>query len=205
LICVKAVDAMFDQYVANAIKMPSLSPLRFLLPDRLAQPRKTKVVARPWNKSAVVAIYLSVSSLPRERTERRTAMPRKTKTETDNSQSQPTEQLQQMAAANSAAMEIFAQACQAYAAGVAELNGELMGFVTARIDRDVKLGQALSSCQNWSDVVDLQQQWAQQATQEYLTEAGRVTDLASRLVKESWEPVYDRANQVLSKTGPSGE
>ena len=56
-----------------------------------------------------------------------------------------------------------------------------------------------------TDVVDLQQQWAQQATQEYLTEGGRVTDLASRLVKESWEPVYDRANQVLSKTGPFGE
>jgi hypothetical protein len=132
-------------------------------------------------------------------------MPRKAKTESDSSQPQPTEQLQQVAAANGAAMEIFAQACQAYAAGVAALNGELMGFVTARIGRDVKLGQALSSCQNWSDVVELQQQWAQQATEEYLAEAGRITDLASKLVKESWDPVYDRANRAMSEFGPSGE
>ena len=132
-------------------------------------------------------------------------MPGKTKTMPSSSRSQPTEQLQQAAAANGAALELFAQACQAYAAGIAALNGELMGFVTARIDRDVKLGQALSQCQNWSDVVGLQQQWAQQATQEYLTEAGRVTDLASKLVKESWEPLYDRANQVMSEFGDSGE
>lgn len=132
-------------------------------------------------------------------------MPRKTKTESHSSQSQPTEQLQQVAAANGAAMEIFAQACQAYATGVAALNGELMGFVTARINRDVALGQALSSCQNWSDVVDLQQQWAQQATQEYLAEAGRITDLASKVVKENWEPVYDRANQAMTELGASRE
>lgn len=132
-------------------------------------------------------------------------MPRKAKIESDNLKSKPTEQLQQIAATNGAAMEIFGQACQTYATGVAALNGELMGFVTARINRDVALGQALSCCQNWSDVVNLQQQWAQQATQEYLAEAGRITDLASKVLKESWEPVYDRANQAMTDFGASRE
>lgn len=132
-------------------------------------------------------------------------MPRKAKTEPDSSQSQPTEQLQQVAAANSAAMEIFAQACQAYAAGVATLNGELMGFVTTRLNRDVALSRALTSCQNWSDVIALQQSWASQATQEYLAEAGRITDMASNVVKESWEPVYERTNQVMTEFGKSSE
>jgi hypothetical protein len=126
-------------------------------------------------------------------------MPSKSKAETERSRSNPNEGLNQMAAANGAAMEIFAQACQAYAAGVATLNGELMGFVNARLGRDVELSRALCRCANWSDAIDLQQDWAQQATREYLAEAGRITDLASRVVNESWQPVYERANKVLTE------
>jgi hypothetical protein len=126
-------------------------------------------------------------------------MPSKSKAESERSQSNTNEQLNQMAAANGAAMEIFAQACQAYATGVATLNGELMGFVNTRLNRDIELSRALCRCANWSDAINLQQDWAQQATREYLAEAGRITDLASRVAQESWQPVYDRANKVLTE------
>jgi hypothetical protein len=126
-------------------------------------------------------------------------MPSKSKAESERSQSNTNEQLNQMAAANGAAMEIFAQACQAYATGVATLNGELMGFVNTRLNRDIELSRALCRCANWSDAINLQQDWAQQATREYLAEAGRITDLASRVAQGSWQPVYDRANKVLTE------
>lgn len=132
-------------------------------------------------------------------------MPSKSKAEAERSRSNPNEQLNQMAAANGAAIEIFAQACQAYATGVAILNGELKGFVNARLDRDVELSRALCRCANWSDAIGLQQDWAQQATREYLAEAGRITDLASRVVKESWQPAYERANKVLTESATQAD
>jgi hypothetical protein len=48
-----------------------------------------------------------------------------------------------LAAFNGGAMEAFAQTCQAYARGAAILNGELMGFVNARLNHDAELGRAL--------------------------------------------------------------
>ena len=132
-------------------------------------------------------------------------MPRKPEARSEALRNNANEQLERVAEFNGTAMEVFAQACQSYAKGVATLNEELMSFVNARLSRDVELSRALSQCSNWSDAASLQQQWAQQATQEYLTEAGRLTELASRVAKESWEPVYERANEVLSEFNKPAE
>ena len=63
----------------------------------------------------------------------------------------------------------------------------------------------MSQCSNWSDAVNLQQDWTQQANQEYLAEASRLMDLSSKVAKVSWEPVYDRATQVLTQITKPGE
>jgi hypothetical protein len=132
-------------------------------------------------------------------------MPSKSKATSEASKASTNEQLERMTAFNGTAMEIFSQACQAYASGVATLNGELMGFVNSRLNRDVELGRALSQCSNWSDAVNLQQAWAQQANQEYLAESSRLMELSSKVAKESWEPVHERANQVLTQLNKPGE
>jgi hypothetical protein len=98
-------------------------------------------------------------------------------------------------------MEIFTQACQAYAVGMATLNSEVVSFVNARVNQDVELGQALCRCGKWLDAMDLQQNWARQATQEYLGEASRLIDLASKVAKDNWEPIYERANHTLTNMG----
>jgi len=125
-------------------------------------------------------------------------MPSKPNTTPATSQEEITAQLGRMAAFNGETMQAFAQACQAYTSCVTTLNKELMGFVGARLNHDVELSQALSHCGNWSDAVDLQQQWAQQATEEYMSEAGRITELASKIAKESWEPVYEQTNRMMA-------
>jgi len=115
------------------------------------------------------------------------------------------EQKEGMAAFNSEAAEVLAAACQAYANGVATLNGELMGFVSTRLNHDVELSRALSRCANWSDAVNLQQDWARQATEEYLAEASRLTELASKVAKENWEPVYERANRMMMEISKTAD
>ena len=123
-------------------------------------------------------------------------MPRTSKKTPASFPNEITEQWGQMTAINGDAMQAFAQACQAYASCIASLNKEFMGFVSTRLDRDVELSQALTQCGNWSDAVDLQQKWARQATEEYMTEAGRITALASNLAKEAWKPVYRATGQA---------
>lgn len=128
-------------------------------------------------------------------------MPRKLEARAATSQVDASEQLKQMAAFNDAAVEIFTQACQAYAVGVATLNGEIANFVNARVSQDVELGQALCRCGKWSDAMDLHQDWMRRATQEYLSEASRLIDLASKVTKNNWEPIYERTNDTLIELG----
>ncbi len=67
--------------------------------------------------------------------------------------------------------------------------------------REVESGQALCRCGNWSEFVDLQQDWARQTTEEYLGEARRIIELASTVAKDNWEPVYVRPNHTLTTLG----
>ena len=69
------------------------------------------------------------------------------------------------------------------------------------MNQDVELGQALCRCGKWLDAMDLQQNWARQATQEYLGEASWLIDLASKVAKDNWDPIYERANLSLSNLG----
>jgi len=107
------------------------------------------------------------------------------------------EHVNRIASFNGEAMQAFAEACTAYADCVSGLNKEFMGFVSSRLTRDVELNQALASCKNWSEAVAVQQKWAQEATHEYMEEAGRISALATKIAKESWEPVYKRTNQLV--------
>ena len=128
-------------------------------------------------------------------------MPSKIVSTSTDPSTDPSAQLASVAALNGATMEIFTQACQAYAVGMATLNSEVVSFVNARVNQDVELGQALCRCGKWLDAMDLQQNWARQATQEYLGEASWLIDLASKVAKDNWDPIYERANLSLSNLG----
>ena len=132
-------------------------------------------------------------------------MARKSQVTPESARARANEQWEGMAAFNNEAAEILTTACLAYANGVATMNGELLGFVRTRLNHDVELSRALSQCANWSDAVNLQQDWARQATEEYLAEAGKLTELASKVAKENWEPVYERANQMMMEINKTAD
>jgi hypothetical protein len=106
-------------------------------------------------------------------------------------------EIEKIAKLNSSAIEVFVEACQAYANGMASLNGDMMNFVRARAARDAELGQALSRCDDWADVANLQQEWAKQTAEDYLKEAQRLMALASKVANEGWEPVRRRADETM--------
>lgn len=115
------------------------------------------------------------------------------------------DQLEQMVQLNGAAMEVFTQACQAYASGLANWNSEILSFMTKRLEQDADLGRALARCQNWEQASVLQQDWARTASTEYLAEASKLMEFASKAAKDNWQPVYERANDALSELQKTGK
>lgn len=126
-------------------------------------------------------------------------MPRNTKSKTQTTQASAREALDPIAAFNGAAAETFVRTCQAYTNGSTTMNAEMMSFLNKRLNRDIEIMQAMSKCENWAGVVNVQQKWARQATEEYFAEASRLVQLAAKLTEESWEPVYEQANQTLAE------
>ena len=126
-------------------------------------------------------------------------MPRKTRATTRTSQESAREAHVPFAAFNGAAAETFVRTCEACTNGATAVNAQVMSFIDTRLSRDIDLTQAMSKCEDWAGVVDLQQVWARQATQDYFTEASKLVQLAGKLTQESWEQVYEQTNQMLSE------
>ena len=126
-------------------------------------------------------------------------MAEKTKATTQTSQASTREVLDPFSAFGGVAAETFVRTCQACTDGATALNAEMMSFMNNRLSRDIEFTQAMSKCENWAGIVNVQQTWARQATEEYFAEANKLVQLAARLTEESWEPVYEQANQTLAE------
>ncbi len=126
-------------------------------------------------------------------------MPRNTKSKTQTTQASAWEALDPIAAFNGAGAKTFVRTCQAYTNGATTMNAEMMSFMNNRLNRDIEFTQAMSKCENWAGVVNVQQKWARQATEEYFAEASWLVQLAAKLTEESWEPAYEQANQTLAE------
>lgn len=124
-------------------------------------------------------------------------MPHNTRSKTQTVQASARDALDPVAAVNGAAAQAFVRTCQAYTNGATTMNAEMMSFMNQRLNRDIEFTQSMSKCENWAGVVDVQQKWARQATEEYFAEASKLVQLAAKLTEESLEPVYEQANQTL--------
>ncbi len=109
------------------------------------------------------------------------------------------QQLEQAAAFNGAAMDFFSRTGGAYFQGASALNGEVVKFFSARLNHDAELGQCLAKCRDWNEAAELQHGWVQIATQEYLAEAGKLFELASKMTFESWKPLQEQTGKALAE------
>lgn len=126
-------------------------------------------------------------------------MPRRTTATTRTPLASAREAHVAIAAFSGAAAENFVRACEACTNGAATVNAEVMSFINTRLSQDVDLGDAIINCDNWAGVVNVQQEWARQAMQEYFAEASRLIEFAAKLTQESWDPVYKQTNQMLAE------
>ncbi len=80
-------------------------------------------------------------------------------------------------------VKTIAQAGEAYAKAWLEWQEELVDFTSTRLREGLGFRQSLVGRQTLSDVFKLQQDWAIAAVRAYLDEAGKLTEIAGRVVR----------------------
>jgi hypothetical protein len=126
-------------------------------------------------------------------------MPRKTTATTRTSQARAGTAPERFAALNGAAAETFVRSCEVCTNGTTNMNAEVMNFINTRLNRDIELSEAIVKCENWARVINLQQEWARQATRDYFSQASKLVELTAQLTQEGWEPICKQTNQILSE------
>jgi len=92
-----------------------------------------------------------------------------------------------------------AEAGRAYFAGVAKLNAEVASFVGMRLHQDAEFGRKAARCADWNELTSLQQAWAQQAAEAYMTEAGKMVELVTEMTADSLKPLNKQMAQSVDQ------
>lgn len=108
---------------------------------------------------------------------------------------------ERLMALSSANVEALMKTGQAMLKGLAKLNEELAGFASTRLKEQVEGSRALAQCGNWSEALDKQMGLARTATEQYLTEASKLANLAAEVSVASWAPLQSYVQTTLGELG----
>jgi len=90
---------------------------------------------------------------------------------------------------NGAVLRNLTEATQAYTKGCFEFQQEVLRFLGSRLQWDSKVGQALAACTTVGEVAEMQKDWLEATTKEYLDEAGQLFRLGSKLATQWMAPL----------------
>jgi hypothetical protein len=94
---------------------------------------------------------------------------------------------------NSKLTTALGHAGAAYTEAWLEWQQEVARFVGTRIDEDRVVQESLSECRDLHDMAKAQQDWAMRAAKDYISEATRLTQIASRFAQIAVTPLYGAA------------
>jgi len=90
---------------------------------------------------------------------------------------------------NGAVLRNVTEAAQVYAKGGFEFQQEVLRFLGSRLQWDSKVGQALAACKTVGEVAEMQKDWLEETTKEYVDEAGQLFRLGSKLATQWMAPL----------------
>lgn len=106
---------------------------------------------------------------------------------------------QALALASGTTMQALMRASDAMLKGVMALSQEMSEFTNARLRQNVERSETLLRCSDPAEAFGLQCDFAQKATQQYLTEANRLMALATAVTGKCWEPIEECTRETLGR------
>jgi hypothetical protein len=112
----------------------------------------------------------------------------------------PTVDYERLMALSSANVEALMKASEAMLKGLTRLNEELVSFTNAQLKGQVESSREIAQCGSWSEAFEKQMSMARSATEQYLSEAGKLAGLASEMTMASWAPLQSCFQSGLGET-----
>ncbi|NQW12089.1 MAG: phasin family protein [Alphaproteobacteria bacterium] len=106
-----------------------------------------------------------------------------------------------MASLNGSLVETMSETFQGYVNGLSAVHQEMTDFISGRLRRDAAFGHIFCSCKTWTEAASLQQEWAQQAAQDYLEETQRLTELGQKVMQENSQTLAERTRPLATRNG----
>jgi hypothetical protein len=101
--------------------------------------------------------------------------------------------------AGDAAAAAALKAVEAMIKGMASLQQEIAEFAGAEVRHGLTASNALRDCRDPATLFSLQCDFARQATQRHLEEAGKLMSLTARVLGECWRPFEECAAGALDR------
>lgn len=97
-----------------------------------------------------------------------------------------------MWAANGTMLSTWFRFGQSYNEGFSLMGQEVLDFSRARLSKNAVAAQSIAHCKDWSEASRIQQDWLRATTEEYVTEMGKLFQLAVKTTMDSCRPPQDQ-------------
>ncbi|MHA7871029.1 MAG: phasin family protein [Hyphococcus sp.] len=97
---------------------------------------------------------------------------------------------------NNRNLEVATRAARACFNGAAEFNKEMIGFVNARLKKDMESASALMGSKTSEDAFQTQAAFVEQAFRDYAEEASKMLNMAADIARQALEPDEPRAQET---------
>ena len=94
-------------------------------------------------------------------------------------------------------IEAIIKANEALASGAAALGQEMLEFASKRVGETLSHSESFARCKDPGEAFELNYEFAQKATQQYLEEANRIFALTGEISRKCWAPLEERTRQAL--------
>ena len=109
------------------------------------------------------------------------------------------ESFEKLADAGRENMEAFAAATGIAAQAFGEVNQAWFAFAKTALERNGAAAEAIFSAKNAADAVELQADWARNAFENYVSESGKISEMAMKATNDAIAPIRARVDGMVEK------
>lgn len=113
----------------------------------------------------------------------------------------PAPEVQAAMAANEQNLSALMRSNEVLLGSILELTQQVFAFGAARLQENIRMSQSLMSCRDPDEAVRSEGEFLQSAVEQYLDQSGKMLELMSRMTRDCWSPLEDRAREVVRDLG----
>ena len=95
--------------------------------------------------------------------------------------------------------EAFVKASQIASEGYGACAQSAIDFARSALEQNTESARAVLGAKSVQDAVEVQNAWARSAIDSYVTQAGKISELAARTTSDAFAPIQARIDETVTK------